>query len=407
MIDVKTKSCMFENCTIRPNYGVLGGVAQFCKNHATDKLVLIKKSCCKNIGCDKTANYNVKDKKPEFCVSHKTKDMINYYSKICTYNGCDKKATYREKGKPAECCKEHKKEGMVLSNSKSCQEKDCKVTSAVYDLPGGKGSFCSTHKKTGMINIFTKICETENCAIGASFGKPGTKRTHCFNHRQPGMIRKPNGRCVSCSCPAIWGINATPKHCDDHKIEGEQNLTEKPCQSCGLMYILDAEGKCELCNPIKWAKMRLLKQNALMAYLDDKDLKGDQTDKTIDGGACGKERPDRLYDFGDKIVILECDENQHQERSCLCEQTRMINIGQSLGGIPVYFIRWNPDDYSSNKEQESLKNRYKTLATLIISIKENRIELPKALVSAFYMYFDGWSSYKNESWHSITSQHPC
>jgi len=87
---------------------------------------------------------------------------------------------------------------------------------------------------------------------------------------------------------------------------------------------------------------RLAKQNDLMNYLDARDLKGVSTDIVIDKGECGKERPDRVYDFGDKIVILECDEYQHRDRQCLCEQTRMVNIGQSFGGIPVYFIRWNP-----------------------------------------------------------------
>lgn len=407
MVDVHSKTCNFEECYKRPIYGIPGKIQEFCNAHKTKDMVAFRNSKCKYLGCDKTSIYGNKNEKPKFCSEHKTKDMLILIFKICAQKDCEKRARYGEKGKGSEFCREHRKDHMINPESNCCQEKDCKITFAVYDVIGGKGSFCSVHKKTGMINVFTKFCEVPNCSVGATFGEPGKKISSCFNHRQPGMIRRPSGKCVSCSCPAIWGINSVPKHCDDHKIEGEQNLTEKPCLSCGLMYILDAEGKCEMCNPIKWAKMRLLKQNALMAYLDNKDLKGDQTDKTIDGGACGKERPDRLYDFGDKIVILECDENQHQERSCLCEQTRMINIAQSLGGIPVYFIRWNPDDYTSDKEPESLKNRYKTLSALIVSIKENRIELPKTLVSAFYMYFDGWTSYKNESWHVITGPHPC
>jgi hypothetical protein len=140
-----------------------------------------------------------------------------------------------------------------------------------------------------------------------------------------------------------------------------------------------------------------------MNYLDSRDLNGNQTDKTIDGGVCGKERPDRIYDFGAVIVVLECDENQHQERACHCEQTRMINIGQSFGGTPVYFIRWNPDDYSSKKQPELLSRRYKMVGELLKSIRDKKITLPTALVSAFYMYYDGWTSYNEEEWHILQS----
>ena len=80
----------------------------------------------------------------------------------------------------------------------------------------------------------------------------------------------------------------------------------------------------------------------------------------------GRERPDRVYDLG--IVILECDENQQQERSCACEQTRMVNIGQSYGGLPVYFIRWNPDAYKpkdAKKRQEVIAKGYKLCGDLL------------------------------------------
>ena len=215
------------------------------------------------------------------------------------------------------------------------------------------------------------------------------------------MIRRPNAKCVSCKELAIWGQNWVPKHCEVHKTDDDQNLVEKPCISCTLMYVLDKEGKCENCNPASFATARLAKQKAVMDYLDARDLKGDSTDVIVDGGICGKERPDRIYDFGDKIVILECDENQHQDRQCLCEQTRMVNIGQIFGGIPVYFIRWNPDDYSpesDRKNPEELAKRHKLVGDLIRDIKKGKHVLPTALVSAIYMYYDGWSSLAESEW---------
>jgi hypothetical protein len=141
-----------------------------------------------------------------------------------------------------------------------------------------------------------------------------------------------------------------------------------------------------------------------MDYLDARDLKGDSTDITIDNGICGKERPDRVYDFNNKIVIIECDEHQHRDRQCLCEQTRMINIGQSFGGLPVYFIRWNPDDYSpenNKKNPEQLAKRHKLVSDLIRDIKNNKHELPKALTAAIYLYYDGWNSLADAEWQVL------
>jgi len=219
------------------------------------------------------------------------------------------------------------------------------------------------------------------------------------------MIRRSNAKCADCKEPALWGIHYIPRHCDAHKTSDDENLVERPCVSCSLPYILDKDDKCEHCNPAAFATARLAKQNALMDSLDARGLAGDSTDKIVEGGACGKERPDRIYDFSDKIVVLECDEHQHRERACDCEQTRMVNIGQSFGGIPVYFIRWNPDDYSperSRKKPEDIAKRYKLVGDLLEDIRKGKHALPVALVAALYLYYDGWSSLAEEEWRILT-----
>lgn len=237
-------------------------------------------------------------------------------------------------------------------------------------------------------------------------GKPGNPKSHCYQHREPGMIRRPNTKCVNCKEIIIWGSNWVPKHCETHKTDDECNLVEQSCISCGLLYILDKHNRCENCNPESFVTARLAKQNALMSYLDANGLNGNSTDTTIDNGICGKERPDRVYDFGNKILILECDEHQHRDRQCICEQTRMVNIGQTFGGLPVYFIRWNPDDYSPENEKklpEELKKRHKLVRDLIRDIRDGKHSLPEnALISAIYMYYDGWSSLIETKWEIIT-----
>ena len=169
--------------------------------------------------------------------------------------------------------------------------------------------------------------------------------------------------------------------------------------------IVDRNGLCEYCNPASFQVIRLAKQTALMNYLNSRELNGTFTDIIVNEGLCGKERPDRVFEMEDKIVIVECDEHQHRDRECACEQIRMINIGQGYGGLPVYFIRWNPDHYSplyDANDMEQLNKRYKTLADYIIDIKNGNVILPSGLISVFYMYYDEWDGIHNERWKIIT-----
>jgi hypothetical protein len=83
----------------------------------------------------------------------------------------------------------------------------------------------------------------------------------------------------------------------------------------------------------------------------------------------------------------------------------MINISQSYGGIPVYFIRWNPDYYipeSDKKEPEVLSKRHKLCGDLIKDIKNSKVKLPVALVSVIYLYYNGWSSLSSQEWHILS-----
>ena len=126
------------------------------------------------------------------------------------------------------------------------------------------------------------------------------------------------------------------------------------------------------------------------------------SDKLIEKGLCGKERPDIVYETSTKIIIIECDEHQHKNITCECEQARMINICQSLGGIPTYFIRWNPDAYESeSKRIESVSDRQKTLADYIDCVFKEKIALPENLLSVCYMYYDGWSNLTEMNWIDI------
>jgi hypothetical protein len=201
-----------------------------------------------------------------------------------------------------------------------------------------------------MIDTKRAICIEKDCLSRASFNLSGTKKPiYCSLHKKDNMIDICNPMCI------------------------EPSSTTRP------IYNYPTEKK-----PINCATHP-----------------GTTTDDTmIDGGACGKKRTDRMIDLGDKILIIECDENQHSDRAPICETTRMFNIGQALGGVSVYFIRWNPDRFRTPKhKQESSKERHEILCEFLTNIKSGQHHLPTSapgtnanLGWAIYMFYNGWQS---------------
>ena len=77
------------------------------------------------------------------------------------------------------------------------------------------------------------------------------------------MIKYPTTKCKKCKELAIYGTNQTPKHCELHKTDEEENLLERPCISCSLPYILNKENKCENCDPESFKTVQLNGPNSL------------------------------------------------------------------------------------------------------------------------------------------------
>jgi hypothetical protein len=73
-------------------------------------------------------------------------------------------------------------------------------------------------------------------------------------------------------------------------------------------------------------------------------------DKQINSG-CSKKRPDLLLDLGYQVLIIEVDENQHNNYDCSCENKRIMELSQDLSHRPIVFIRFNPDDYLDNNKK--------------------------------------------------------
>lgn len=388
MIDVARKKCIVCKLTV-PIYGFYGGKRTHCVKDKLPGMINLTKNKC--IVCNKTANYGIIGNSPTHCAVHKSPDMNDLIHKMCEI--CSEiQAYFGFPGKSHTHCSKHKLPGMINLKVKRCIicnnetahygiiggkpthcAKDklldmvnlgsrkcviCTTTIPGFGFPGGTATHCAKDKLPGMIDLVNKMCIVCNSTI-AYFGIPGNSPTHCSNDRIEGMIYNPKSKCkfVSCREIAIYGLNKAI-HCEIHKEHGEFNLIERRCSSCGLLEIIGVDGLCGICNPTNYRRVHLAKQREVENFL----LTNNYTfrpDRQIDNGVCGKERPDFLFDAGDHFVIIEVDEDQHKSRSCECEQTRMVNISQTLG-MPVFFIRYNPDLYKDIVGTKSGQHESKT-----------------------------------------------
>lgn len=391
MINVKSNLCAAD-CTKQASFNYPGETKYlYCADHKLEGMINLRKNTCKFTGCTLAAVFNNPDeKKGKYCALHKEDGMINIYANRC--EECDIVANFNYSGeKKARFCNDHKLDGMInIYERRKCLECD-KVPS--YGYLNEEKLYCGDHKKPDMINLNSKYCD-EDCEKTAIYAFPGNSPCKCSEHKKEGMISQPRKKCIKKGCNefAIYGTTVQ-NHCEPHQEEGEVNLIEKKCESCGLLNILNEQNICKYCDPDLEKKVRLAKQKDIEAFLKANKFKFISTDKIIESGKCGKERPDFLFDCGTYFVVLEVDENQHKERACECEQTRMVNISQSLG-LTTIFLRYNPDTFVTNKiKKDPVKTtRFSTLKKWLNYLLKLDIEEVKeyGFLSVLYLFFDGY-----------------
>jgi hypothetical protein len=333
--------------------------------------------------------------------------MINIKKRKCIEKDCKTLPSYNFEGQSKGIyCFQHKKDNMINVISKACQEKDCKIRPS-YNFKGqSKGIYCLQHKKDNMIDVIHKTCQEKDCKTRATFGYSSNSPTSCFLHKEEGMIYKPNKKCLirSCNEKAIYGIK-TSIHCESHKTADEICLIERKCKLCDRIDIVNEEGVCiNFClMEEKYKIYKIYKKNIkskeLRIYNILKAEFGEPTsyDKKIEG-SCFNERPDIVYDMKTHIVIIEVDEDQHRKGSNYnpeCEYKRMINIFNSFGGIPIIFIRYNPDVHKENNEIIKLPKAKKE-ELLIAWIKKAREEIPENYCNVIYLFYDDYNKSQTE-----------
>ena len=396
MIDCREKLCNPPHCWRQGTFGYNRFDKHVvCKEHRKEGMKDVKNltRICDFAGCEKQANYNMPDQKRAIrCKSHKDIGMIDIYHDRCNEDRCNSRAVYNEKSQSKGIyCVKHKKNGMVDVISTQCQHEICQKQ-PVYNFPGTKfGAFCDQHKLQDMVDIKNRTCRfEEGCASQVAYGFIGEKASRCRLHAEKGMMKYPNRGCDHGGCKekAQYGFEGCfPIYCEIHADRGQHiNLIEQQCKACGLMNILRND-LCLFCDPI--AKREVLKkQNHIKDWLEMNGYKIISCDKRIDGGVCGKERPDFVLETKNGFfVIIEVDEFQHSSYTPECENARMINISQSLGG-PTMFIRYNPDKYTVEKSKRDVRpsDRLKILKKWLDDCLVMSIENIKQLVVPIFNY---------------------
>lgn len=435
MIDVKHKKCIKCNIT-RPTFNNEGSsVALYCFKCKEDDMTDVAHRKC--ITCRKKApNFNIESEiKPLYCYDCKSDNMIDIYHKKCIK--CNvKRASFNAVGNTtALYCYGCRDLDMIDTSHKKCQ--GCNTIRPSFNCQGQTvGIFCSACKEPDMVNVVDKMCiscqkkrptfnetgevvplycvdckkngmvniKDDKCHCGtiARFGAPGQKATLCRKHKEPNMVIHPRRGCSikNCKLQALYGI-ISPVRCELHKEASDYNLLLKECIKCKNVEVCNEEGVCyEYCvNTEKYTLRRKVWESHITAVLA-KTIK--RRFHSLDlplNFSCNTKRPDIVYDCESFFVIVEVDEKQHKAYGDQCETNRMIMIAQAAG-VPVIFIRYNPDSYLLPNGKKSDISDSKRQRKLVSAVRElfYRPALSTAeYIRVVYLFYDGFDSNNDDS----------
>lgn len=186
-------------------------------------------------------------------------------------------------------------------------------------------------------------------------------------------------RCVLCRLPD--DVNVIVRYC-----EGK----EHPSGKAFRITVTSATGYlCYVCR--HFGEYRNRKEREVVAYLSEHnaDREPSLLDKQINGNLSLRYRPDIYYDLGDRALIVEVDEHQHDSYPADCEAKRMLEFAMTLN-MPTVFLRYNPDRYEDDDgvvRRVRKTRRLSDLSQRVSSwIAKSRTEWPKFFAAEYLWY---------------------
>jgi hypothetical protein len=402
---------------------------KFCSGHKDVGMINVLDKLCENGECSgRRATFGLPEQKPTFCNEHKVEGMVNLALKRCLgSNGkkCYVAPIYNIDGETKGIyCFDHKLDGMVNVASKRCENGECKIV-AQFNVEGESvGRFCSKHKCEGMIDVKHTRCEFSGCSSSPSYRfETDTHCRFCAIHKLDGMFDAKHRKCTEEGCDKSPSFNYIgenrPLYCNDHKLEDMIDVKHDKCENMGcnlrpiyntinekkgkfcvlhksieMVDVLSRKCISEWCTTIThnnkydghciYCYINLYPEKPVVRNFKTKEIHIVNhvknkfpdftwiTDKRVQDG-CSKRRPDLLLDMGNQVVVVEIDENQHNSYDCSCENKRLMEISQDIGHRPLVFIRFNPDGYINNKN-ENKKSCWRSnqLGIFIINKESNK-----------------------------------
>ena len=344
MRDVRSKTCSV--CvTKQPRFGLEKGKATHCISCKLPDMRNVVDKICIICGL-KQSTFGIHQSKPTHCGDCKGATMRNVKQKLC--EGCKvKRPSFGMVRGQATHCKDCKDAGMRDVVNKLCV--GCASKMPTFGHENSRPTHCKGCKKAGMRDVINKMCV--GCGVKQpSFGVQQSKPTHCRDCKEAGMRDVINKMCIQCcvkvaSC-GLEGGKAT--HCGTCKSDEMKDVVNKRCAGqCGGTFIERNQQYCANCDTQR-KRLTRVRENKVANFLRDRISRAWTTwNKQAPGSReCGGSmRPDFLYVLDFLIIVVECDEDQHKDRCLEGERQRMIDLFNTYGGLPIVFIRFNPDAF--------------------------------------------------------------
>ena len=341
---------------------------------------------CTEEGCDYKSKTNSHFKRHLWCVHNIGEGKMFK----CTEEGCDYKSKTNDHLKEHLWCVHNIGEGKIFK----CTEEDCNFE---FKRNGDlKQHLWSVHNK-GEGKIFK--CTEEHCNFECKSKNNLTQHIWCIHNKGEGKIFK----CTEEDCD----FECKSKNNLTQHLSAVHDIGDYECQICFKMVfkllpdfhnpnvnnreeiIKNACRNCfrkitDYTSRVEKQMVEYIEQDILLSpyiYSKDKILKGSSCDT--------KRRPDLMISSTEELVIvIECDEKQHQGYNSSCEMGRMDEILDELKGCRTIFIRWNPDYCKNNGARLS-----KTRDNRLIQLKELILNLIKKnwtddYTMVYYMYYN-------------------
>jgi hypothetical protein len=383
-----------------------------CKEEGMINLIL---DLC---SCGKSAVFGfVGDKKPTFCKTCAKPGMENIVTKKCTCGKAvptfgfptDKRAKY---------CVSCKKDGMEIITVKKCK---CGKAQPSFGMPDDKiPTYCAKCKTKDMIDLISIKCKCGKSQ--PSYGLPDDEKpTCCVDCKTNDMNNIRAKKCLCGKSQPFFGLptDKKPSCCGKCKKENmidimSSRAATRKCkgtpelQAKGLKCPYDQGGKkkydyyCTKCfeqnfpNDPRTATIRgkteesrvrdfLVEQFKEPSFVHNKSLWTGQTDCTC------RRRIDFRALFGNTLLCIEVDEDQHKYRDSNDETIRYDDLMMLHGGKFV-FIRFNPHQYtdkSGKKKNPTMDSRLNYLKEVIhYQMKRIQEEKNTELLEIVHLFFD-------------------